>query len=410
MSKTDRSEAVSADHLCEVMPSIKLSFDNQIRRTKTVQNLPTYDFLKLAAKKLFPALHQIADVDFLWSDDEGDTIVVSSDKELIEAIRIMNIEQRPSYRFEVRKGSPTTSFTFLRDEVDSAIPKPQKVLDVIHPDIKCSECDRKGIGGSSIVGIRYKCLVRHLDLCEVCEMTEMQPFPMIKYYFPEKVATTFLERRRRIGRGSLKGPHYRIHSRGLILNSLEQPHPKSLIWLSYLRSLSSGPTSSTTKSINQRESKNPRKFSRLPFCLKLTPMEPAIVPFNTEQAATANSESIKSFKVVEKVIPADVLPIPVASISQFNFTVIPTPATPSPKPLFCLVRDLNIPDSTRALCGSIFLKTWRIRNIGSLKWQPNVVLLYTGGDSLSVSEEDLVLAVTRLAPGQGMFFFCLTLS
>jgi hypothetical protein len=408
MSKTDRTEAVGANHLCKVMPSIKFSFNNQVRRTKTVENLPTYDFLKFAAKKLFPALHQFAEFDFSWSDDEGDTIFVSSDKELIEAIRIMNIEHRAIYRFEVRGGLPTTPLTSLPVQADSAIPIIKKVL---HPDVKCFECDRNGKGGSSIAGVRYKCLVRHLDLCEDCEMIERQPFPMIKYYFPEKLVavTTSLERRRRMGRGSLKGPHFRIHSRGLILNSLEQPHPKSPTWLSYLRSLSSGPTSSTLTSTNQRESANPRKFSRLPFCLKLTAMEPAIVPFNIEQPAAADSESIASYEVVGKPIPADALPVQAAPLSKFNFSFMPAPTTPSPKPLCCVVRDRNFSDSAKVLSGSIFLKTWRIRNIGALNWPPNVVLLYSGGDLLTVGEEDLALAVARLGPGQGMFFCFLTL-
>lgn len=406
MSKSDRPEAFIADQLCKVMPSVKICFKDQIRRIKNVGNQPTYDFLKFTAKKLFPTLHQVANIDFLWLDGEGDTIVISSDKELIEAIRIMNIEQRLSYRFEVRRIFPTMPFVIIPVEVDAAIPTLKTLLHVIHPDVKCTECERSGKGGSSIVGVRYKCLVRHLDLCEDCEMIEMQPFPMIKYYFPEKAnaVTALMQRRRRMGRGSLKEPHYRIHSRGLIFNSLEQPHPKTLTWLSYLRSLSSSSTSPPAKSIDQGDSVNPRKFSRLPFCLKLTPMEPVTVPSNVEQAATANSQSIELYEVAEQSVPNDALPMKAAPLSNLNFSFIPAPATPSAKPLFCVVRDRNSADSTKFLCGSIFLQLWRIRNIGAVIWPPNVTLLYTGGDHLAVGDEDLALAVTRLAPEQGMLF------
>lgn len=405
MSKSDHPKAIIADDLCKVMPSVKICFNNQIRRTKNVENQPTYDFLEFAAKKLFPTLHQVANIDFLWLDDEGDTIVISSDEELTEAIRIMNIEQRLSYRFEVRRVFPTIPVTILPVEVKAAIPTLKTLLHVIHPDVKCTECERRGKGGSTIVGVRYKCLVRHLDLCEDCEMIAMQPFPMIKYYFPEKVnaVTALMQRRRRMGRGSLKEPHYRTHSRGLILNCLEQPHPKSLTWLSYLRSLSNGPTSPQPKSIDQGDSVNPRKFSRLPFCLKLPPMEPVIVPSNVEEAATVNSQSIELYEATEQSVPTDALPMQAAPVSKLDFSFIPASAT-SAKPLFCLVRDRNFADSTKVLCGSIFLQLWTIRNIGAASWPPNLTLLYTGGDRLAVGEEDLALAVTRLAPEQGMSF------
>lgn len=396
MFKTDSMEAIDHDHLCKSMLSIKFSFNNQIRRTKTVENLLTYDFLVCAAKKLFQVLHQTAAVEFLWSDDEGDMIHMSSDEELVEAIRIMNTEHRSSCRFEVRTGFLTPPSTFLSANVDAVIPIHTKAVRVVHHGVKCFECDRKGKGVSPIIGVRYKCLVRHLDLCEDCEMMESQPFPMIKHYIPEKVAaaTTLLERRRRMGRGSLKGPHYRVHSRGLSLSRLEQPHPKSLTWLSYLRSLSGGPTSSTPTPYNQSESENPLKISRLPFCLKLQPMETAIAPFNTIPVATANTESIGGFEVVEKADQT-------TQQKMCNLPCIRGSAMPSSKPVVRLVRDHELPNCEVALSGSIFLKTWRIRNDGAHRWPPNVTLLCTGGDPLALAEGELALAVTCLAPGQG---------
>jgi len=48
--------------------------------------------------------------------------------------------------------------------------------DYVHTHVTCDQC-----GVSPIVGIRYKCTVRdNFDLCERCERSMEQPYPLIK--------------------------------------------------------------------------------------------------------------------------------------------------------------------------------------------------------------------------------------
>ncbi len=44
--------------------------------------------------------------------------------------------------------------------------------------------------------------------------------------------------------------------------------------------------------------------------------------------------------------------------------------------------DMTIPDGTGLSPGETFVKTWRLRNIGSCSWSPNYSLVFVGGSSL----------------------------
>lgn len=59
--------------------------------------------------------------------------------------------------------------------------------------------------------------------------------------------------------------------------------------------------------------------------------------------------------------------------------------------------DVTFPDDTQVQPGSVFLKTWRIRNEGTNPWPENVVLCCAGGDYFS--SPDLMLPIDPLLPG-----------
>jgi hypothetical protein len=61
------------------------------------------------------------------------------------------------------------------------------------------------------------------------------------------------------------------------------------------------------------------------------------------------------------------------------------------------VKDVTFPDGTSVQPGSVFLKTWRIRNDGANPWPENVVLCCAGGDFFS--PPDLMQPIDSLLPG-----------
>ena len=96
-------------------------------------------------------------------------------------------------------------------------------------------------------------------------------------------------------------------------------------------------------------------------------------------------------------------------------TPIPTPppVIPSPTPLPCdwaeLVQPVPINENTQVYPGSVFIKVWRVRNIGACEWTPAYALVFSGGDamgnigatslSVNVRPGDTVdLSVTLTAP------------
>ena len=88
-------------------------------------------------------------------------------------------------------------------------------------------------------------------------------------------------------------------------------------------------------------------------------------------------------------------PLPVSTSTQTTPpTAIPFPTIPptlAPPPATAtsncdnaqFVLDVTYPDNTVVAGGTAFVKTWRLKNIGSCSWTPSYTLVFTGGDSMS---------------------------
>jgi len=82
---------------------------------------------------------------------------------------------------EVDPSSSDPIGNFAADESIPAVPTTKAVHNV-GSVVTCDEC-----GMSPIVGIRYKCAVREdYDLCEKCERSKLQPYPMVKIVNPDQ--------------------------------------------------------------------------------------------------------------------------------------------------------------------------------------------------------------------------------
>jgi hypothetical protein len=90
-----------------------------------------------------------------------------------------------------------------------------------------------------------------------------------------------------------------------------------------------------------------------------------------------------------------ITPIPLPqTTSQPGGTVSPTPGCEAAK----FVADVTVPDGTVYKPGETFIKTWRLKNIGSCTWNTSYALVFDSGDAMG-GPGSMALTGT-VAPGQ----------
>ena len=423
------------------MFAIKLFFKDETRRAQiySEENKISFAMLVSTAQSLFPALRGKSNLEFYWKDEEDDTIIVSSDDELSEATRVMTHWKRNVMRFEIREnqdGELLTSYPVPEATIASEINL------AIHNHVRCDGCDV-----CPIVGVRYKCAVREdYDLCELCESKELQPHPMIKINNPDQApaAIVIAVKEDSSNRGNWKGSHHRthgphgphhnhhghhdrLHPNGPFQNGQQNCRNTSMHpdgswgegnlggpgpWRRMMRqerrsaencgqgrnnwiaaatealanSLSAdGMTAFKHQSAEIDRADDATKTDQvwLEEALRQSLEGSAL-----DAAASAGSRPNEAAAPVEESI---------AAAGTQAAAVIAVPALPLTKPMARFVRDVTFPDGTPVQPGSVFLKTWRIRNDGERAWPDNVVLACAGGDSLS--SPDVILPVESLLPG-----------
>lgn len=67
-------------------------------------------------------------------------------------------------------------------------------------------------------------------------------------------------------------------------------------------------------------------------------------------------------------------------------TAKPTSGTSSSADSASFVADVTVPDGTAAIPGSVFEKTWRIKNTGTTTWSPAYTLVWVEGDKMGSPE------------------------
>lgn len=100
-----------------------------------------------------------------------------------------------------------------------------------------------------------------------------------------------------------------------------------------------------------------------------TPIDTSVPPTDTSMPPTATW------------LPTATWFVPTATWAP-TATWVPPTATPIPTPCDWAkyVTDITVPDGSTFLPGQSFVKTWRIRNIGSCAWNSNYTLVYVSGD------------------------------
>ncbi len=117
---------------------------------------------------------------------------------------------------------------------------------------------------------------------------------------------------------------------------------------------------------------------------------PTLTPV-TVQPTNTLSPSSTPFPTFTPVTPvATWTPLP-------TNTFVPTP-TPLPCNLAQFVSDVTVADGTQFAPGSVFLKTWRLKNIGSCAWTTDYDLFFVNGDKMN--GETLVALPKKVNPGE----------
>lgn len=195
------------------MSSVKTVFNNEIRRFRLEAGQPFGD-LKQQLMKLYK-LPESCELVWKYQDDENEWVTVSTDMELIEALRVsqannscpklfvevasqdkMMMKKVPVAPVEEKASvaqAPTAvladihqallekfSSITVQDENGNAVlhvdnPAETEAEETgdsnVHQGVTCDMC-----GISPIVGVRYKCKTCHnYDLCETCEAKEVHP-------------------------------------------------------------------------------------------------------------------------------------------------------------------------------------------------------------------------------------------
>lgn len=195
------------------MPAIKLIFGDVIRRFSS--DHVDYPMLERMVKTFFPQLTNV-EFSFVWIDEEGEFITISASQdaalqeaELHEAIHVMSAMQTQAQsnilRFSIVPNAELNAKTAAA--AAKVAEQEQEGVGATHFHVQCDGC-----GIKPIVGARYKCTVRNdFDLCEKCEATKPQPFPMMKIAVPRSAHSGRCPRSFDRGCGMRRGPPCLIH-------------------------------------------------------------------------------------------------------------------------------------------------------------------------------------------------------
>merc|ERR1712106_585260 len=149
--------------------------ENEVRRFVVDKDVSTsFTYLQEKLWAVFPQL-KLKIFSVSWTDEDGDTVTIGMDEELIIALTEM---PGPVYKLVVNVKSQKKEETTDQPKNDS------QQESHIHPGVTCDSCEKQ-----PIEGYRYKCVVcDDYDLCGSCEAAGKHPgHNMMRIANPEMV-------------------------------------------------------------------------------------------------------------------------------------------------------------------------------------------------------------------------------
>ncbi len=142
---------------------------------------------------------------------------------------------------------------------------------------------------------------------------------------------------------------------------------------------------STQRPSQERCPKTPQNFS------KTIPLEGAGLPAGHYAVVANGVESgfalgVDNIPPTPTPTPTPLPPVLLPAIEPPTATPTPTP-TPHPIQTNCtnriqFVKDVTVPDNKQIKAGAPFIKTWRLKNVGTCTWTPEYALVFAGGEQM----------------------------
>ena len=147
----------------------------------------------------------------------------------------------------------------------------------------------------------------------------------------------------------------------------------------------------------------------LTSCVQAETSPPIDSPTGVAAAVATQLAGLPTFTVAPSATPETPTPTdtpsPTASSTAISRTIIPAGASPYPyitwTPSTCdysaFIADLDITDYSKVTPGTVFIKTWRIKNIGTCTWTTQYRLQYISGTPMGA---DTIYLPRTVAPGE----------
>eukprot|EP01036_Dinobryon_divergens_P030856 gene30856-40164_t len=424
--------------------SIKVTFKDETRRLQLSEQNFNFSSLKRAIVDLMPSIEN-RPFSIQWQDDEDDLIALSSDAELEEAIRVMEmVNPNKLLRFKIS----------LLEVSSGEVKKKEKLGEQpIHDRITCDEC-----GMSPIVGIRYKCAVRNnYDVCETCEAKSNHPYPFVKIVDPSNAPSVLFYAFQDENQPN-RPPHHHPHPHHH--HPHPHPHPHGFRWggrgcrrpphpwdsrgppdflppspfgrpfgrqhgpCRWEKKCNPSPntfakesTSEKIPAANDEEYADDIYDEPLP---SVNPIRAAVEAFAKNFGAEESKEggsdtpnplpqqqqgNYRSFsvpqenlhKMASNIAEMASTYLEKEGIAELASSFLNAHMPGNCKPALRFVRHVTCPDGTLVPPSVPFCKTWRVRNDGKIAWPEGCVLVHSSGDDLTYEES---MALDTL-PGPG---------
>jgi hypothetical protein len=99
--------------------------------------------------------------------------------------------------------------------------------------------------------------------------------------------------------------------------------------------------------------------------------------------------------------PTDPLVAPTATFTPTTASVPPVGPTLSQCDVADFIDDITIPDGTEMAPGTVFTKTWRVKNIGTCTWNANYKVIFYFGEPMSI-EKSFQLTTEEIENGENL--------
>mmetsp|Transcript_10101 Transcript_10101/g.9052 ORF Transcript_10101/g.9052 Transcript_10101/m.9052 type:complete len:529 (-) Transcript_10101:103-1689(-) len=322
------------------MEIIKISYNNEIRRI-ALKSL-TFETLIEKINEIYPDIGKSLKV--TWVDDENDVIILSTTNEFIDSLNCMKAMGLSTCKYVITSINTNNDIKSNQSKSSNDNFENQS----IHRGVTCDEC-----GLSPIKGIRYKCVVReNYDICEHCEKSKQQMYPLIKIYSPDQAPLAIVVAIRDHHRGHRGGGGKCFRGGGRRFN------PES--------------TDNIPTGIPLFNGQQCGRWARNAAKAFVQAVDSVVEPIQNELL----SKNTKESNDIEQKFVDEAIRLSTNSVPNYKGRYI---------------RDITFPDGTCIPPNTAFEKIWLIRNDGTIDWANGTVLIPTEGDQLCDSSKQVIV-------------------